>query len=73
MRVPVARRHPAFLPIRPARVRFQFPQNLQVGQAVALSERSHRAGQIDANDDAADIKDNGARRVFDGWTQERHG
>ena len=64
--VPVARRHPAFLPIRPARIRFQFAQDLHMGQAVALAERAHGAGQIDANNDAADIKDHGARRFFDG-------
>ena len=73
VRVPVARRHPAFLPIRPARIRFQFSQDLHMGQAVALSERSHGTGQIDADDDAADVKDHGARRFFDGRTQKRHG
>ncbi len=68
VRVPVAWRHPAFLPIRPAWIRFQFPQDLNMGQSVALSERAHGTGQIDANDDAANIKDHGARRFFDGGT-----
>jgi len=66
--VPVARRHAAFLPIRPAHIRLQFPQNLHMVQAVAFAERSHGTRQIDADDDPADVKDHGARRFVDGRT-----
>ena len=68
VRVPIARSYPAFLPIRPVRVRLEFSQDLHMGQSVALSERSHATGQIDANDDAANIKDHGARGFFNGGT-----
>jgi hypothetical protein len=68
VRVPIMRRHAAFLPVWPVRVCFQLSQDLQVGQSAALSEGFHGTGHVDAYDDAANIKDHGARRFFDGRT-----
>ena len=73
VRVPVARRQAPLLPILPVCVCFEFPDDLKMGQSIALSESSESTGQVDANDDAADIKDHGARRLFNGGTKKRHG
>ena len=72
-RVPFARRHTAFLPIRPPRIRFQFTQNLQMRQSIGLSNGSKRPGKLNADDHPADVKDDSARRFLNRGAKERHG
>jgi len=72
VRVPVARTQTAFRPVRPERVRFELPQDLLVRQAIMLTELLEWPGQINANNDAANVKNYRARSFFRGTAQERH-
>ena len=44
MLVPIARSHAAFLPVLPARIGFEFPQDLHVGYSLAVFRGSGTRG-----------------------------
>src|SRR6266436_7780745 len=73
MFVPIRRRHPAFLPVIPACIGLQrFPYLLR-GKVVALAERSKRTGQVNLDDDSANVEDDRSERFADWAAKNRHG
>src|SRR5712692_842381 len=73
MFVPIPRRHPAFLPVIPARIGLQRAPHLFSGNAIAFAKRFKGTGQIDVDDHSANIE-NDCSRWFADWTpKNRHG
>src|SRR5258708_19532489 len=73
MFVPIPRGHPAFLPIVPGRIGLQRAPHLLGGKAIAFAERFKGTGQIDIDDDSANIE-NDCSGWFADWTaKNRHG
>src|ERR1700674_4664827 len=73
MLVPIPRRHPAFLPVVPARIGLQRFPHLLGGKAVSFAKHFRDAGQINLDNDAANIE-NDCFWHFADWTAENgHG
>src|SRR5580765_7331173 len=60
IKIPIVRRDSAFLPIRPAWILFDSRPQLGRSKRATRSKPLHGAGNIDSNEDAADIEDDGA-------------
>src|SRR5260370_1509675 len=73
MFVPIPRRHPAFLPIVPARIGLQRVPHLFSGNAIAFAKRFKGTGQIDVDDDSANIENECAGWFVDWAAKNRHG
>ena len=73
MFVPIPRRHPAFLPVVPARVGLQGFPHLLGGKAVAFAKRFSGASQIDLDNDSANIENDCFGRFADWTAKNGHG
>jgi len=58
--VPVPRRHAPLLPIVPAGIFFERGPDFFRGERDAVGEAGHGAGDVDANENAANVEDDGA-------------
>ncbi len=65
--IPVAWRDATFLPVGPARILLDGRPKLRGGQRGARGQSLHGAGDVNADEDAADVEDNGAELL------RRHG
>lgn len=57
VKMPVARRHAAFLPVVPAGILFQGGPDFFGGERDAVGQAGHGAGDVHANEHAADVED----------------
>ena len=64
IQVPIASRHPAFLPVRPVRVLFDCGPKFFGGKGETLGEAELRLANIHPDEDAANIKDDGAKFAY---------
>ncbi len=73
MFVPIPRRHPAFLPVIPARIGLERFPHLLRGKVVTLTKRFKRTGQVHVDNDSANIENDRSRSFADWAAQNRHG
>ena len=73
MFVPILWRHPAFLPVVPSRIGLQCFPHLFRGKAVVFAKGFKGAGQIDLDNNSANIENYSLGYVSDWTAKNRHG